>query len=42
VQGQVLAALNVVLPTADLPSAEVIPRFLPHLQVAAQSLRASL
>jgi IclR family pca regulon transcriptional regulator len=42
VQGQVLAALNVVLPTTDLPSAEVIPRFLPSLQVAAQSLRASL
>jgi len=41
-QGQVLAALNVVLPTVDKPNSEVIAQFLPHLQVAAQSLRALL
>ena len=41
-QGLVLAALNVVLPTSDRPATEVIAQFLPHLQVAAQSLRPLL
>ena len=41
-QGQVMAALNVVLPSTGRANSEVIAQFLPHLQVAAQSLRPLL
>lgn len=41
-QGAVCAALNVVLPTSIMGADEIRQLFLPHLQVAAQTLRSVL